>query len=357
MVPPISYMHPPPPPDRDELPDDPYHDFPDPKLMSVEKTKGLVKKESLPQQEKQISVDPISLLPPPVSNKNIFLSTSLPSSATSSPYLIHAMSALKKKGKNQILPSHYPSPLVIDPLSRQHSVALSRLAQLQEIHLRRSKSCGEGRSTCPSYDFDLWSSRVNRLHVDDNEYENKKHTIKRDECLDNNIENMDSCDEKFKCGALCLFLPGFGRGKPVRPPRIKAEKEMYPHNVISKRISLEKFECGSWTSSAIMMDTTEDDGNSNNMFFDLPLELISDSVNDADSPVTSAFVFDKNRKGVLKTNATNNSSRATLTRESHESSRHVRFSTSTPTSPTSCITPRLRKARDDFSAFLEAQGA
>uniref|UniRef100_A0A803QF64 Uncharacterized protein n=1 Tax=Cannabis sativa TaxID=3483 RepID=A0A803QF64_CANSA len=47
-------------------------------------------------------------------------------------------------------------------------------------------------------------------------------------------------------------------------------------------------------------------------------------------------------------------------RKSNDSARHVRFSTASPqsfpASPT-CITPRLRKAREDFNAFLEAQSA
>ncbi|KAM1032402.1 hypothetical protein ACFX2I_035984 [Malus domestica] len=98
-----------------------------------------------------------------------------------------------------------------------------------------------------------------------------------------------------------------------------------------------------------MINEQEDDNTSR--YFDLPLELIRSSVNEADSPISASFVFDTDRKGAQK----NGSTRA-QGRKSHESSRSVRFSTSSDAaSPTACVTPRLRKARDDFKAFLEAQ--
>lgn len=118
--------------------------------------------------------------------------------------------------------------------------------------------------------------------------------------------------------------------------------------VISRAVSLEKFECGSWSSSAIL---TDDEDGSTQLYFDLPLELIRTGGNDALSPVTAAFVFESNHhpKGVLKKNPS--------TKQSHESARHVRFSASPSTScsscPRSCITPRLRKAREEFNAYLE----
>ncbi|KAL7210962.1 hypothetical protein ACSBR2_013945 [Camellia fascicularis] len=363
------------------------YEFPDSDFLSTKSKEAnfsrsniRVTMESL-QQERQISVDPISLiqsayprlelppppvittpkvtrmlLPPPLLPAKAKFSISLPGSTTSSPRL----SLLKKKWKN---PVQLSSPLAFDPLSPQHSVALTRLAHLQEKHLRKSKSCGEGRATAPSDDFHLWSSKVN------GDEHGNKHEAKTDDEHKSGKTMAKPYHEEFKCGALCLFLPGFGRGKPVRP-RKEVEKEINGSpstrdsrhsvkkevaQVISRTVSLEKFECGSWTSSAIVMDK-EEEGDSLNHFFDLPLELIRTSANDADSPVAAAFVFDKDhRKGVLKTSG---ASRVTG-RKSHDSSRHVRFSTSSPgshpTSPTSCITPRLRKARDDFNAFLEAQ--
>ena len=163
---------------------------------------------------------------------------------------------------------------------------------------------------------------------------------------------MDGNQVDFKCSAVCLFIPGFGKAKPVRPR--KTEAMVMGNNVISRTVSLEKFECGSWDSSSIIADHDED-GDSMNLYFGLPLESITNLGNDAHLPVSAAFVFDnKDIKGVLKNGST--PTRATG-RKSHESSRHVRFSTSYPASPASCITPRFRKAREDFNAFLEAQSA
>ncbi|XP_059656463.1 uncharacterized protein LOC132303272 [Cornus florida] len=341
----------------------------DTEFLYLENPKMLVKKASL-QKEKQISVDPISLrdyvnprlvLPPVVTTRKLdgasvlppllpakpkFLSTSLPGSATSSPRF--GSGTLKKKWKN----SSQVSSLSINPLFRQHSGSLYHLAQLPESDFRRCKSHGEGRASAPSDEFDMWLTKVNGTGHDEDRHcssmcrtEVKTDGPKRG-------EDMDCNEEKFKCGALCLFLPGFGKGKPVRARKEGAEMA----HVISRTVSLEKFECGSWTSSAIMNGHNEDDRDSMNHYFDLPLELIRSGVNEAHSPVRTAFVFDKDLKGVLKKGR----SRATP-RKSHESPRRVRFSTSSPAShpasPAACITPRLRKARDDFNAFLEAQGA
>ncbi|KAK2992433.1 hypothetical protein RJ640_022811 [Escallonia rubra] len=358
----------------------------DPKFFLLEKPTMLIKERR--QKERQISVDPISMkesenpskaLTPIITARNVrgtslplpllpakpkFLSSSLPNSASSSPQYGSAT----KKWKNQ----DPESPFSMVSLSSQHSVALSRLAQLRESHLQRSKSCREGRACAPSDNIDLWLTKVNSnrhgsKHFNSSSDENEPKTESGMVVRKRDKEMADSYDEKVKCGALCLFLPGFGKGKPVRARKEEVEMShvmfqnqmsqvMYQReisHIISKRASLEKFECGSWTSSAIMNDS-EEDGNQSNRYFDLPLELIRSSVNDADSPVRAAFVFDKDRKGVLK----NGLSRGRSSK-SHESSRHVRFSTSSPTSdrasPSPCITPRLRKAREDFNAFLEAQ--
>nr|GLL27412.1 uncharacterized protein LOC109192717 [Ipomoea trifida] len=290
--------------------------------------------------EKQISVDPISLkessaysqleippLPAPPSTK--FLSCSLPNSASSSPKLS------RKKWRSQ-----------------NHSVALSNLERLKESHLRRSKSCGEGRASVPPEEFDMWFAKTNIKQVV-GKLSRPETKADGDFRAGAEARSAPPDDEKFKCGALCLFIPGFGKAKPV-----KARKEELPLpaemvHTISRTVSLEKFECGSWASSAII--DNNDGGEASTHFFDLPMELIRcKSVNDMHSPVSTAFVFDqKSPKGVLKNSGSS--------RKSHESTRHVRFSTSSPTSypasPTSCITPRLRKAREEFNAFLQAQGA
>lgn len=333
----------------------------DSEFFSIEK-REVLNMENL-QKEKQISVDPISVkesgkpslamspvtasgspteygmpplpLPP---GKSRFLSYSLPGSAASSPRFSSAV--LKKNSKNQ----------AANPLAHQHSVALSRLAQLRENHLRRSKSCGEGRASAPNDEFDLWLTKANSSRYSSS-FKSETRIVAQQK---GRQEMLDSSEDNFKCSAMCLFLPGFGKGKPVRASRKEEQPPPEKPHVISRTVSLEKFECGSWTSSAFIYDN-EDGGNSSNLFFDLPLELIQSSANDADSPVKAAFVFEKDRKGVLK----NRASRG-MGRKSHESSRHVRFSTSSPappTSPSPCITPRLRKAREDFNAFIEAQSA
>ncbi|XP_077242778.1 uncharacterized protein LOC143883314 [Tasmannia lanceolata] len=317
---------------------------------------------SMADKERHISVDPLSLTqskkkdelgcqtqipstttsndapPPLIPPKAKFISSSLPSSATSSPRSGLFLMKNLKKWRNQ----NQTSPLPVNSLSRQHSAALSRLVlPFQQLNLRRSKSCGEGRSLPPCDEFELSLREINYLQSKGNGndlyYEH------------NNGKKSDHKDDNFKCGALCLFLPGFsGKGKQVRAKRDQSEDG----NAISRTVSLEKFECGSWSSSAIV---NGDEGNeSMKRYFDLPLELIRFSANDANSPVTSAFVFDSDRKGVLKKNPS---------RKSHESTRHVRFSesppTSVPSSPSSfCISPRLRKARDEFNVYLqEAQRA
>lgn len=320
-----------------------------------------------------------------------FMSNSLPSSATSSP-------KSKKKYKN-----HHPER--VSTLGRQHSVALSNLERLRESHLLRSKSCGEGRACLPSVDFDLWCTTANTTdHGDGTQVAVDKEETESDEEEEEEKvfqkkgsgKKGGSYEEKFKCGA-CIFLPGFsGKGKTVRarkeeeeevgvelpplpPPPVRGMAAASAHIdiIVSQRMSLEKFECGSWRSSAAIMnyeDDEEDTSASNNLFFDLPVELIRYSnFNDTESPVTTGFVFDnkdqhqhQQRKGVLKNTMMTTTTTATQPNEScssSSSSRHVRFSTSSttlcPTSPTSpsCVTPRLLKARDDFNAFLEAQSA
>ncbi|XP_027183786.1 uncharacterized protein LOC113782074 [Coffea eugenioides] len=326
--------------------------------------------------EKHISVDPFSLresansklmipvlppLHPPTKPK--FLSYSLPNSASSSPKFSTMLPKKKSKNLNQV------ASLSVNPFFHRDSIALTNLERLRASHLRRSKSCGEGRTSAPPEDFDLkWVAKSNSVKHD-HQSNNKNYMYTAEPNLEHKKsysaeKATDSVDENFKCGALCLFLPGFGKGaKPVRARKEEPAEMVHiqgPENLallVSKRVSLEKFECGSWRSSAIL-DDAESQKDASNLFYDLPLEMIRCSASDTDSPVTAAFVFDKDRKGVLK----KNSSR-TASKKSPDSSRHVRFSTSSPTSypasPTSCVTDdvRLHKAREDLNSFLEAQTA
>lgn len=360
-----------------------------PQFSETEKHNMLVRKESM-GSEKHISVDPFSLresansqlmifpitttaqkvnvvplppLNPPTKPK--FLSYSLPNSASSSPKFSSMLSKKKSRNMNQV------SSLSVKPFFRQDSIALTNLERLRESHLRRSKSCGEGRTSAPPEEFDLkWVTKSKNVKNDHHQSSNKNNLYAAEVQLEHKKDystetTTDSLDEKFKCGALCLFLPGFGKGaKPVRA-RKDEPVEMIPFQepenlalVVSKRVSLEKFECGSWRSSAAILDDAENQKDASNLFYDLPLEMIRCSVSDTHSPVTTAFVFDKDRKGVLK----KSSSRSTP-KKSPDSSRHVRFSTSSPSSypasPTSCVTvdDRLHKAREDLNSFLEAQTA
>lgn len=341
-----------------DIPTDFPYDF---EFLPVEKPGLSVERESL-QNEKQISVDPISLkgssmrkssfklmlLPPALllPAKPKFLSWSLPNSANSSPRFSSTL--LKKKLRN----GSKANSLKASNLARQHSAAdHDHLTKKTEIYLQRSKSCGEGRARASTDDLDLWLSTAPIVSEYDNKYyyDSFPNTEGNKDNHNKNARSKDAGDEEFKCGALCLFLPGFGKGKPVRARKEEPEGE----KVISRTVSLEKFECGSWASSAVTHDNEDD---SKNLYFDLPLELIRTSVNDAHSPVRAAFFFDNDQKGILK-----NSSTKATTKKCDESPRHVRFSTSSPVSypasPAACITPRLRKAREDFNAFLEAQGA
>lgn len=180
-------------------------------------------------------------------------------------------------------------------------------------------------------------------------------------------------EEDFKCNAFCLSLPGFGKHKPVRSSSKRQdsmEKKMirassFTHSTVSIRASLEKFECGSWASTTALM---QDNGR---LFLDFPVEMMkcnSRGVNggrDMQEPVTSGFLFDRETetlalRSVLKTRSSRDHRRSAET----SPQRRVRFSTSSssasvscPTSPRACITPRLRKARDDFNTFLSAQNA
>ncbi|XP_009141409.1 uncharacterized protein LOC103865363 [Brassica rapa] len=175
-------------------------------------------------------------------------------------------------------------------------------------------------------------------------------------------------EENFKCSAFCLSLSGFGKQKPVRSPKsedspikkktIKASS--FSNSAVSLSASLEKFECGSWASTTAL---ARENGR---LYFDLPVEMIkcgSGGGGDVQEPVSLGFFFDKETgspalRSVLKTSLSVRQQRGSVEMSPQ---RRVRFSTtssvSCPTSPRSCITPRLLKARDDFNTFLAAQNA
>ncbi|KAF8080155.1 hypothetical protein N665_0972s0016 [Sinapis alba] len=182
------------------------------------------------------------------------------------------------------------------------------------------------------------------------------------------IKHNNTFEDGFKCNALCLYLPGFGKGKPVRSSR-KDDSSSFTRTTtttttsssssvtisrtvsvresttttISVRASMEKFDCSSYASES---GGEEARGHS----FNLPSELIKSGSgeNDHDDPVSAAFVFDKEPiekeiKGALKMSGSKNS------RSMDSSVRQVRFSTSP------AISPRFLEATKNFNAFLEAQ--
>lgn len=327
-------------------------------------------------QEKQITIDPASFLPrddpllsaekdhpiqlqlPPLSAaRTRFLSLSLPNSTTSSPRFTSSFPKKKKRTTDDEshIPHQMPSP---------YMAMRSHLTRGGTLH--RSKSCGEGRTSAPSVDFDILPLHPMHafpkpmipatlpIHSFTNHGTSGIYGGEDDPRFER-VDDAEQEQEEFKCGALCLFLPGFGKAKAVKAKK-DGQADGVVSTVISRTVSLEKFECGSWASTGI--NTNDNDveySSSANLYFDLPLELIRGTKNDTNHPVTTAFVFDKDLKGVLR----NGSRSSTWRRPSHQGSppRHVRFSTSSqPASPgSSCVTPRLRKARAEFKAFLEAQ--
>ncbi|KAK8954002.1 hypothetical protein KSP39_PZI002174 [Platanthera zijinensis] len=200
------------------------------------------------------------------------------------------MQSFRRKQKTQI---QKPFP-AITPQKYRHSS--DEPANPDNLQLRRSKSCGDGRASAPSDEFDI---TTRRFGVEQN------NPVRVLYCHDSSSgETEEAQDDTFKCSALCLFNDESG---PMS-------------------------------------------------YFDLPLELIRCSGIDTCSPVKAGFVFDKDLKGVLKKSCDSKSG----SRKSCDSTRHVRFSASAPTSyPASpslspCITPRLMRARDEFNALLEA---
>ncbi|GFS43056.1 hypothetical protein Acr_00g0083320 [Actinidia rufa] len=207
----------------------------------------LVRKESFIQQEEQISVDPISVKESaPKFNGMSLLPLPLPPSKIkflSTSLPNSATSSPKKKKKSKNQCHLSPSP--IDPLE------------------------GRGVSNGVGVSF-----RRNEAKAGGDHGQNK------------------------------IGIEGVDRGQGRRGLENKWKRKW---DVISRTVSLEKIEFGSWTSSAIVMDNVGvgHDKDSGSLFFDLPLELIRSTVNDSDLPVTTAFVFgDKERKGVLKTDNT-----------------------------------------------------
>ncbi|KAE8715819.1 Cupredoxin superfamily protein isoform 1 [Hibiscus syriacus] len=244
-----------------------------------------------------------------------FLSYSFPNSAMSPPRFGSILP--RKNLKTEI----QTSPPQVDKLVKKHP-------SLKSSMFRKSKSCGDGRTCAPPDELDdLWMYEANAFHY------NKHHPH------GSLISNPDFPTRAYQ-------------GQASKAQKEATMMENNNNDAISRTVSLEKFECGSWASSTIIPDLDVDEGDSMNTYFDLPLKLIKNIRNNSSLPVSAAFMFDdKDVKGVLKNGSTQTRSTG---RKSHESSssRYVRFTTSCPTSypasAASCITPRLRKARDNL---------
>ncbi|XP_023543164.1 uncharacterized protein LOC111803119 [Cucurbita pepo subsp. pepo] len=196
--------------------------------------------------------------------------------------------------------------------------------------LNRSKSCGEGRGRALPHGL-----IENRVMIWEKGHKHKTEEGKA---------------RRFRCGALCLLLPvlgglGFkvGKGKEERKEEVEEGEEgggCISISISHSRVSLEKFECGSWASSGMV---AHEDGESmsgmGSLYFDLPMELIRNSVGArTQSPAQTAFVFDRDGVGVHHLPVW---TKAKLAEESGAASPCV-------------ITPRLRRAREEFNALLEA---
>ncbi|CAN0920176.1 hypothetical protein LINGRAHAP2_LOCUS31882 [Linum grandiflorum] len=292
-------------------------------------------------KEKQISFDPVSQNLPPII---VAPKIQPPSPPQAKPPLIsftlHNSPRfgfwLTKKFQSEASPS---SPSQLDGISHRKSSTVHpnqyhrSLVPDQETRLQRSKSCAEGRSSGAD-ELDIW-------------FKNREDEVVQSSTIDSPTvqqTNEDRKEDEFKCGTLCLCIGRFGsgKGKLARERKlVETESEGMMETSISRTVSMEKFECGSWAS----LDSTR-------FYYDLPLELVKANVNEVNSPVTAAFVFDKDwKKG--------STARAAVHRNSQESSaRNELFSSSSassPSSPAPCITPQLQKAREEFNAFLKAE--
>ncbi|KAF2922943.1 uncharacterized protein [Oryza sativa Japonica Group] len=171
----------------------------------------------------------------------------------------------------------------------------------------------------------------------------------------------------FTC---CLYLPGLGTRRTAKPspPTAAARASSLPSSpatfrgggggggvesdpgtarasTMSLAMSLERFDCGSCSTSS--RSGLALDGEAGSSYFDLPLELIlgCDGDDEADLPVHAAFMFDSDgiRKSVLKKGvrrAAAAAARPSVGKMSTDgpdriSGRHVRFYVTSGSSPTS----------------------
>lgn len=262
-----------------------------------------------------------------------FVSASLPCSANSSPHYTFS-SNQKWVEEPNLHPNSIQSPRT---LARQHSLALSHFAS------NRSMSFAEGRTLAHNDTFQVLGVMM-RNSIDRSP--GSSSSISSESPKTKSKSKRGAKEDDFKCGALCMYLPSFSKKKQMQ---LRHQANVHTNGGISRLASLKKFDCGSWSPH-----------NGNACDPDTPVEMERSSQHDTDSPIHSAFLFDGvERRGILK----KNSSRFNSSKSMGLSNRHVRFSVvnspvaSCPSSPSVssvCISPRLRRAREEFTAFLEA---
>ncbi|XP_078149698.1 uncharacterized protein LOC144545018 [Carex rostrata] len=284
---------------------------------------------SMPEMFTEVTVQ--SPILPPLRTPR-FVSASLPCSANSSPHYTF-LSNQKWVEEPNLHPNSVQSPRT---LARQHSLALRRFAS------NRSMSFAEGRTLAHNDTFQVLGVMM-RNSIDRSPGSSSSTSS---ESPKTKSKSKSAKEDDFKCGALCMNLPSFSKKKQMQ---LRHQANVHANGGISRLASLEKFDCGSWSPHK---------GNACDP--DTPVEMERSSQHDTDSPIHSAFLFDGvERRGILK----KSSSRFNSSKSMGLSNRHVRFSVvnsptaSCPSSPSVssvCISPRLRRAREEFTAFLEA---
>ncbi|CAF2142096.1 uncharacterized protein LOC106362876 [Brassica napus] len=309
------------------------------------KKKILVKQASIMQSEREISMDPKSI-------RSFSFSGSLTRNDSFDMVLLPAMSPPRDLDA--------PMPLPLQPVNGNLPNSTTNSPKQRSGLMRALKGKEQDSS---------WSASFRRSKS--YESTSKRQSLKNSFFIKTESNKSTSynntLEDGFKCNALCLYLPGFGKGKPVRSSR-KDDSSSFTRTTttttsssssvtisrtvsvresttttISVRVSMEKFDCSSYAS-----ESGGEEGRDHS--FNLPSELIKSGSdeNDHDDPVSAAFVFDKEPiekeiKGVLKMSGSKNS------RSMDSSVRQVRFSTSP------AISPRLLEATKNFNTFLAAQ--
>ncbi|CAN7001781.1 unnamed protein product [Brassica oleracea var. botrytis] len=307
------------------------------------KKKILVKQASIMQSEREISMDPKSI-------RSLSFSGSLKRNDSFDMVLLPAMSPPRDLDA--------PMPLPLQPVSGNLSNSTTNSPKQRSGLMRALKGKEQDSSWSASF-------RRSKSYGSTSKRQSLKNSffIKTESNKSTSYNN--TLEDGFKCNALCLYLPGFGKGKPVRSSRKDSSSftrttttttsssssvtisrtvsvRESTTTTISVRASMEKFDCSSYAS-----ESGGEEGRDHS--FNLPSELLKSrsEENDHDDPVSAAFVFDKEpiekKIRVLKMSGSKNS------RSMDSSVRQVRFSTSP------AISPRLLEATKNFNTFLEAQ--